>query len=138
MVEENHKNRKLKGGKTDTEFYVQLGIIAVLVLVIVFSFGKISSGSGIATGFGSVSASDIIPKGVPAVYGNELGISYDDVSPNNPRLADATIDKLSEYEDLELNEEQMGRYIKIGGSISCEYCCGANAIIFSKAQEFDI
>jgi hypothetical protein len=136
-----NSNTKNKIKNENTEFYVQLGIIAILALVIVFNIGRIYSGSGneisgneIATGVGSVSASDIIPKGTPAVYGAELGVRYDDISANNPGFADATINKLSQYEDMELNQEQMTRYIRIGGSISCEYCCGANSIIFSNGE----
>ena len=122
--------------KTNTEFYVQLGIIAILALVIVFNVGRIYSGSenGIATGIESVSASNIIPKGMPAVYGTEMNVKYDDVSVNNPGLTEATIARLSQYEDMELNQEQMTRYIRIGGSISCEYCCGAKAMIFSNGE----
>lgn len=129
---ESENNSKTKIG---AEFYVQIGIIALLALVIVFSFGKIYGNSG-TTGLttGSVSSSDIIPTGVPAVYGQALGVSYDDISASNPKLADATINKLSQYEDETLTDEQMARYIKIGSSISCEYCCGADAIIFSNGQ----
>ncbi|MBS3079994.1 hypothetical protein J4221_00825 [Candidatus Pacearchaeota archaeon] len=131
---ENENPNKVKGGKTNTELYVQLGIIAVLVIVIAFNAGKVyNSGTGLVT-IGSVSASEIIPKGVPAVYGKELGVSYDDVSPNNLQLADITINKLTQYENKELTKEQMERYIKIGSSISCEYCCGAKAIIFSNGE----
>ena len=119
--------------KTNTEFYVQLGIIAVLALVITFNAGKIYSPSVTGETI-TVSASEIIPKGIPAVYGKEIGVSYDDISPNNPALADATIAKLTQYEDMQLNSEQMDRYIKIGSSISCEYCCGAKAIIFSNGE----
>ncbi len=138
MENENHETKhKIKGGKTDTEFYVQISIIAVLLLIVVFSLGKISSGSNggnTATGIGTVSASDIIPKGVPAVYGQSMGVSYDDVSVSNPKLADAIIQKLSAYEDNELTVEQMERYIRIAGSISCEYCCGAKSIIFGNGE----
>src|SRR3989344_6583126 len=107
---------QMKGGKTSTELYVQLGIIALLALIIVFNAGKIYSSSGttgIATGIATVSASKIIPTGTPAVYSGEIGVKYDDVSPNNPRLADTTIAKLTQYEDMELNSEQMERYVKI-------------------------
>jgi hypothetical protein len=133
---ENEIRNKMKGGKASTELYVQIGVIVTLLLVIVFNFGRIyaGSGTGIATGIPLVSASEIIPKGVPVIYGKEMGVSYDDVSLNNPKLADATIAKLTIYEDIALNDEQMTRYIKIGGSISCEYCCGANAIIFSNGE----
>ncbi len=131
---ENQKAQEVK--KTDAEFYVQIGIIALLALVIVFSFGKIygNSGGAGATGLTTASVSDIIPTGVPAVYGSALGVSYDDISASNPKLADATISKLSQYEDEELTAEQMERYIKIGSAISCEYCCGADAIIFSNGE----
>ena len=108
---------KSKDVKTNTELYVQIGMIAVLALVIMFNAGRIysSSGSagvtGLATGIEAVSASDIIPKGTPKVYGAELGVEYDDITPNNPRLADLTISKLAQYENTELNSEQMQRYI---------------------------
>ena len=131
---------KSKDVKTNTELYIQLGMIAVLALVIVFNAGRIYSLSGsagitgLATGIEAVSASDIIPKGTPTVYGKELGVKYEDISPNNPALADATISKLTQYESIELSSEQMQRYIKIGSSISCEYCCGAEAIIFPNGQ----
>jgi len=123
-----------KAKNENTEFYVQLGIMAILALVIVFNVGRIYSENGIATGVGIVSASEIIPKGMPAVYGVEIGVRYDDISAGNPGLADATIRKLSQYEDMDLNQEQMARYIGIGSSISCEYCCGAKAIIFSNGE----
>jgi len=126
------KKKKMKGGSTDTEFYIQLAIIAILAVLLVYNAGKIYSGK--AVGVGIASASEVIPRGVPEIYGKEIGVSYDDVSPSNPRLADATIRKLRQYEGMELNSEQMKRYIKIGTSISCEYCCGAKAIIFENGQ----
>jgi len=124
---------KRKGGKPDIELYIQIGIIAILLFVIAFNIGKVSSGQSVG-GIGTVSASEIIPKGVPAVYGTALGVSYDDVTASNTQLADQTIRKLAQYEDMDLNSEEMGRYIKIAGSISCEYCCGANSIIFANGE----
>ncbi len=139
-METKNQITEIKKEKTNTEFYIQLGMISILALVIVFNAGKIysSSGnteiSGLATGVRIVSASDVIPKGTPVTYGKELGVKYDDISPSNPALADATISKLAQYENMGLNSEQMQRYIKIGSSISCEYCCGAEAIIFPNGQ----
>src|SRR3989344_7359332 len=139
-METKNQTIEMKGGPTNTsrtEMYIQIGIIAILALVIVFNAGKIYANpgvNGLATGIETVSASEIIPKGTPAVYGSELGVKYDDVSPNNPQLADATIAKLTQSEDIDLNDAQMQRYIKIGSSISCEYCCGAKAIIFSNGE----
>ena len=122
--------------KPNYELIVQIGLIAILAIVLVFNVGNLSNPTGkvISTGIGTVSASEIIPKGTPSVYGDELRVKFDDVSVSNPRLADQTIQKLAAYEDKQLTQEQMQRYIKIGSSISCEYCCGAQSIIFSNGE----
>lgn len=123
--------------KIEFEFILQIVLITALGMMVIFNginaFGS-NGFTGLATGIGTVSASEIIPTGVPEVYGKSLGVRYDDVSPNNPRLADATIRKLTEYEDIVLDSVEMKRYIKIAGSISCEYCCGAKSIIFSNGE----
>ncbi|MDP4038964.1 MAG: hypothetical protein Q8P57_00055 [Candidatus Pacearchaeota archaeon] len=137
---ENEFGKKMKGGKTDTELYVQIALISVLVLIMVFNIGRIYSAGGsviggvVSGGIALVSASEIIPQGVPAIYGSEMGISYNDISPENPKLADETISKISKYENMELTAGEMERYILIAGSISCEYCCGAPSIIFENGE----
>lgn len=118
--------------KKDFEFYIQITAIVILAGLLMFNIGKNSNPTGEVIGV--VSASEIIPTGTPEVYGEELGISYNDVSPADPRKADSAIFKLRSYEDMKLNNEQMQRYIKIAGSISCEYCCGAKSIIFSNGE----
>ena len=121
--------------KGNTEFYIQITAIVILGILLIYGLSKTSpTGNVIANEIGTVSASEIIPSGIPEVYGKELGVSYDDVSASNPRLADTTIQKLTAYEDKELTSEQMDRYIKIGNSIACEYCCGANSLIFSNGE----
>jgi len=121
--------------KPNYELMVQVGLIVILALVLIFAFGKGSNtGNAIATGVGTVSASEVMPSGIPEVYGSELGVKYDDVSVSDPTLADQTIQKLSAYEDKELSPELMDRYIKIGSSIACEYCCGAKSLVFSNGQ----
>ncbi|MBS3091391.1 hypothetical protein J4217_03010 [Candidatus Pacearchaeota archaeon] len=131
----------MKGGKkSNTETTVQYVIIAVLVILLIYSGVKIygagsSSISGnVAMDLGTVSALDVLPKGTPAVYGKELGVSYNDVSVSNPQLADATMQKLAKYEDMQLNSAQMERYIRIGSSIACEYCCGAQTLVFENGE----
>ena len=134
---ENKNQTELKGGKkTDYETIAQFAIIGILVIVLLYSGSKILSVPISPTGnvIATVSASEIIPKGVPEVYGSELKVSYDDVSANNPQLAEATIRKLSQYEDMQLNSEQMTRYVRIGSSIACEYCCGAETLVFSNGE----
>ena len=94
-----------------------------------------TANTGLATGIKNVNALDVIPKGIPEVYGKELGIKYDDVSINDPGKADLTINKLAVFDNnINLQGEALERYIKITNSISCEYCCGAQAITFSNGQ----
>lgn len=136
-----NENQTMKGGKkSNTETTVKYIIIAVLVILLFYNGVKIYSTNNsdvsgkVSTGLGTVSALDVLPKGVPVVYGNELGISFDDVSASNPQLADLTMQKLAKYEDIQLTNEQMERYVKIGSSISCEYCCGAQTLVFSNGE----
>ncbi len=83
---------------------------------------------------------DVSPKGIPGIYGAELGVSFDDVSPTDPQKADETIAVLSAFDQeksgkfIGLQGEKLGRYIKIASQISCEYCCGAESIIFPGGQ----
>jgi len=77
----------------------------------------------------------VIPKGIPAIYGKELGVSFDDVNVKNPGKADETIRKLGILDvNLNLQGKELERYINIASKISCEYCCGAESIIFSNGQ----
>ena len=125
---------KQKGGKADKEFYIQLGFVAVLLLVVGISLTHIYASKGIPTGFGTVSAESVVPTGIPAIYGKELGISYDDVTPSNSQTTEATINKLASYENMQLDSAEMSRYKQIASSISCEYCCDAQALIFSDGS----
>src|SRR3990167_4270101 len=137
---EEHGN--MKGGEeSNTETTVQYVIIAVLAIALIYSGVKIYgsgnsniSGNAVATGIGTVSALDVLPKGTPDIYGGELGVSFNDVSASNTQLADATMVKLSQYEDMKLDSAQMERYVKIGSSIACEYCCGVETLVFSNGE----
>ena len=135
------ENQTMKGGKkSNTETTVQYVMIAILAIVLVYNGVKIYgasgsiNGSAVATGIGTVSALSVLPEGTPDIYGGELGVSFNDVSVSNPQLADTTMAKLAEYEDMQLNSEQMERYVKIGSSIACEYCCGAKTLVFSNGE----
>lgn len=115
----------------ETGFVIK--IIAIVILSGLVGYNLHATG-GINFGIESVSALEVIPKGIPEIYGNELDVSYDNVNSRDPMLADRTIGKLTAYEDMNLNPMQMERYIKIGSAISCEYCCGAKAIIFPSGE----
>ena len=89
----------------------------------------VSDTSGAGDSFG------LIPKGMPNIYGNELGVSFDDVSPANLQKADSTIKKLGVLDQqINLKGGELKRYIGITSKISCEYCCGADSIIFGDGR----
>lgn len=122
--------------KVDYGTYAQIGVIIVLAVILVF---QLNPSGNTTTGFSLVSASSIIPTGIPVIYGQELGIMYDDVSVNNPRKADETIRMLGNIDRIEtLEGADLERYIDIlynmHGGMSCEYCCGARSIIFENGE----
>ncbi len=126
-----------KQKKKDFEFVVQMVVVVVLVGFLMFFLGKGSVGNAGITG--EVSSSEIFPTGVPAIYGSELKIRYDDVSANNPGLADATINSLSTIDRSEtLEGDDLARYINVlytlENGISCEFCCGARSVIFEDGS----
>ncbi len=122
--------------KNNSRFVFQMIVIVVLAGLLMYGIGKTTGkNSSIGTGLGTVSASEVLPTGTPRIYGEELNVRYNDISVNNPELADATIQRLGQIDVSEtLQGEQLQRYIKIAGSISCEYCCGAASIIFSDGS----
>ncbi|MBI4359870.1 MAG: hypothetical protein HY564_02130 [Candidatus Jacksonbacteria bacterium] len=73
-----------------------------------------------------------IQQGSPNIYGEELAISFN-------RVQEA-INVLQRFDPgfgdqkIVLNDEEKKRYTKIGLSISCEYCCGAKAIVFPNGE----
>ena len=116
--------------KNDWVFGVQI-VITLVLAGILFLGGGISPSKGIAV----VSASEIIPTGIPLIYGDELGVSYDGVSASNPGLANQIISKLKTLDNsINLEGADLERYIGIVSAISCEYCCGAKSIIFDDGR----
>ncbi len=124
---------------------VALAVAAFLAIGFVFlQLSAVKGGSAQTVGAPAVTGgsasvqqfdSAILPKGVPRLYGSELGVSYDDVSASNQQKADATISRLGQLDNsIRLNSEQANRYISIALNISCEYCCGTESIIFSNGQ----
>lgn len=130
--------------KSNTKLILQVAVIVILVGILMFALGKSSSSKSSSNSIsggviGVVSASEIMPSGTPKVYGEELKIKYDDVSPQNPRLADSTIAILGNIDVSEtLTGKDLERYInilyKLENGISCEFCCGARSIIFSNGE----
>lgn len=106
--------------------------------------GTVNTGTSAAsptTGLATASSDNtallaaILPKGVPDVYGAELGVSFSDIDPNNEAKADATIKRLALLDEgIKLEGNDLNRYIRITNSISCEYCCGVPAITDSEGN----
>ncbi len=73
-----------------------------------------------------------INQGVPKIYGQELNVSFDQVesSMNVMKEFDPTYGR----QKIVLQGADLQRYINIGLRISCEYCCGAAAIISKDGQ----
>src|SRR3989344_500537 len=120
-----------------------LVVLALTLFVVAFNsykLGQLGDTVRISGVTGSaVAAGSIVPTGIPVVYGQEMGVSYDDISPNDPYRTDATIRKVGQYDmDIELTPSQNERYVNIlyfmENGISCEYCCGARAIIFENGD----
>jgi len=125
--------KKFKLGNAETTV-----IVVGIMLMLMFAYNGVRM-SGMSAGGGAmvplVSASDVVPTGIPNIYGSELGISYDDVSSSTPQQADATIGLMSKYDrSLTLTGDNLKRYIDVTTQISCEYCCGAAAITFSDGK----
>ncbi|MEM4254756.1 MAG: hypothetical protein QXR53_00305 [Candidatus Norongarragalinales archaeon] len=78
----------------------------------------------------------VIPKGVPDVYGSELGVSYDKPVESLTILGkldgDLYPDGTLKFADLDSDAQQ--RYVALGKMIACEYCCGATELVFSNGQ----
>ena len=118
-----------------------IALLAVLILLVANNQVKLNNLSEMsATGFAAATGvktaeASVIPTGIPKIYGSEMGISYDDISPYDQQKADLTIRKLGNLDDAtQLSQDEMKRYISIASKISCEYCCGAESIIFSNGD----
>lgn len=120
--------------------YALIGAIVIMLGIFIFNMVRISQ---LSEQPGTVdipqqrqqttpllSGIDVTPKGVPEIYGKELGVSFDDVSSSSAQKADATIKRLGVLDQqLSVSGKELQRYISIVSRISCEYCCGADSII---------
>ena len=116
---------------------VSVAILCVGLFIVLFNTYQLASIYVTESDYTEISS--VIPKGIPDIYGNELSISYDDVSSSNPQKADSTIQKLGYLDrSITLEGADLTRYIKIlytmENGMSCEYCCGARAIIFENGE----
>ena len=136
-----HKHEEHKEHKTedswDSTTKIVAALIGILLIVLIYNGVRMSniSKEGIDGGTSATLDSSILPKGIPLVYGAELGVSFDDISTSAPQKADATIGKLGNLDrTLTLTGDNLKRYTEIVLKISCEYCCGAASIIFNDGS----
>lgn len=121
---------------------LSIWLLVIGLAVVLFNSFQISqlgvqgvTGAAVAGTAAAGLSLDVIPNGVPEIYGKELKVSYDDVTALNPQLTEATISKLGNLDtSITLQGDELKRYIGIVSKISCEYCCGAQSIIFSNGQ----
>ncbi len=125
--------------KKNKTFKIQMVIIIILGVLLIYNLaGSRAAASSVTDGISGASsalAGEVIPRGVPPIYGAELKVNFDDVSVDNQRAADATIRTLGALDrTIQLSGKDLDRYIGITSQISCEYCCGVASIIFTKEE----
>ncbi len=76
-------------------------------------------------------AKQILPFGIPPVYGAELKVSFDDPAAAMPILAQYEQDT----RPIKLTGEKLERYVRIGQMTSCEFCCGATTMVFPDGRK---
>ncbi|PIN85111.1 MAG: hypothetical protein COV47_03840 [Candidatus Diapherotrites archaeon CG11_big_fil_rev_8_21_14_0_20_37_9] len=83
-----------------------------------------------------ISFEEFLPKGTPRVYGDQLGVSFDKPVESLQILSalDGDLYENGVIKFADLSEQEQQDYIKIGMSISCEYCCGAKYITAPNGQ----
>ncbi len=113
---------------------VVIGLLSIFIILTLFFGYRAMTTTGAAVSTLGKQGPDVIPKGIPDVYGKELGVSFDDISPNDQSKADSTIRTLGVLDtQIQLTGDLLQRYIDAVSQISCEYCCGAKSIIFESS-----
>ena len=136
---ESHPRKQFKLGNAEKTILI-IGVL--LIILFIYNTGKISNLSSVTGNviggnsiLPTVSASEIIPVGIPKIYGEELGVKYSDVSASTPQKADLTIGAMANLDKtIDLSGPDLTRYIDIAGEISCEFCCGVDSIIRSDGS----
>lgn len=74
----------------------------------------------------------IMATGMPAVYGSELNVSFDNVQGSLDILK--AFDPTYGARPINLVDQALQRYVAIGMKIACEYCCGAKTLVTSDGR----
>lgn len=76
--------------------------------------------------------SQTIPTGIPEIYGQTLGVSFDKVQEAINKVA--PFDLTYGSQKIILTGSDLERYIKIGKLTACKYCCGAKTLVFDNGE----
>ncbi|MBI4177073.1 MAG: hypothetical protein HY516_01790 [Candidatus Aenigmarchaeota archaeon] len=126
--------------KKEKRLLASYALVAAMLFVLAFNQYMIQSiNGGLAVDRMSAAQENSgfeLPKGPPAIYGAELGVSFDKVveSLNVLSALDGDLYPDGKLKFADLNNVQQGRYLKIGSMIACEFCCGASTLVFSDGQ----
>ena len=118
-------------------------LLAVAVIILVFNqiqLSAITNMTGMAVSGDMELTGDltqdamtiVISRGLPDTYGAELGVTFDD--PVTSMEVMASMDPTYGPNKIQLTGEELGRYVKVGSMIACEYCCGAKTLVFGNGQ----
>jgi len=117
-------------------------MIAAIALILAFNQYQLSGmeSRGGITGMAALSGNPaedavqvVIPRGIPEIYGGELGVSFENPVESLDILA--SLDPTYGRKRIQLEtEEEITRYIAVGSLIACEYCCGASSLVFPNGQ----
>lgn len=129
----------------ETITYLLTALIAVSFMLSGFTAFKLySMEDDLSDQIAAISTNDkrvqfTLPTGTPPIYGETLGVAYEDVRQSAPKTAEKTIQEFADYDtSITLTGELEDRYINIlyrmNGGISCEYCCEAPAIITEDGE----
>lgn len=78
--------------------------------------------------------SEAIPSGEPDIYGQELGVNFDQVQESMDKMRPFGPTYGSEDKKIVLEGKELERFIKIGKQTSCQYCCGVEALIDDEGR----
>lgn len=73
--------------------------------------------------------SEILPAGTPDVYGDELGVNFDDVQESMNKMVVFGPTYGTDEDKFVLEDDNLARYIEIGKQTACEYCCGVDTLV---------
>lgn len=120
----------------------KIGIVAVFMLLVLnqslairLGQSMIGADSESAVTFSGDFAKDVAALVVPTTlpfYGKELGLDMSSLNAINKSISKLSVMAPKQgSKPIELNEEEMRRYIKIGTEpyVTCEFCCGVKTLV---------